>query len=256
MPTDAGGINVVPCTSEVTSAECMMDQKCGLACNSGGCAVTPPSVMGCMDADMDGMVDGTCEAVLSCQSAGMQAPGQNCTQTTAATDTDIDTDDCARGATCVEFGMGAAAKRICMKWCDSSMDCANLTTGAAMTSGFGSKCFTDGFFRLTNVNACTQPCKLADTPNPCPTGFVCKILISQASQLCWPSGTIGLGLTCEGQGTAGCAGQASCAREDPNDGTSPAFCRKNCDMDLPCPMTFTCRAIANAPNGSGTCQPI
>ena len=262
-PTDAIGMSLTACPiaqainpTATQPAGCQPGERCspdrfteasGMADMSG----LPP---GCADANMDGMPDGTCEYVFACIPSGTKKTGEACN-----IDMQTGTDDCEPGDIChVMTGTGATARTMCVELCpatDGDASCAHLATDRPTPMPASTThCFRGGFFRGTNVSACTTPCNLGDGTCTAP-GTGCKLLIAEQEFMCWGVGTVAVGTSCEGTGTTGCVAEASCARTDANDPNSPPFCRRNCSDSRPCAVGFTCRTVPGVRNGGGTCQP-
>ncbi len=237
-------------------AACQPGEKCDIFAFTEASGMIDPTMMiptGCIDANMDSTPDGTCEFVFGCVPAGMAMTGTAC-----MVDMMTGADNCEPGDACTNATAtsGATAKLMCMELCpamNGDGSCSHLATAKGLPAS-ATHCFRGGFFRGTNVSACTVPCQLGD--NSCPTGYGCKILISQQEFMCWGVGTVAVGSSCMGMGTNACGAEASCSRNNADDPNSPAFCRANCSATKMCASGFTCRAIAGIRDGGGTCQPM
>ena len=242
-------------------SQCNPGEKCAIAgfTAASGMPDLTGVPAGCADANMDGMPDGTCEHVFACIPAGTVKTGEAC-----SIDMQTGADNCEPGDECqVISGSGATAKHMCVELCpgtDGDASCAHLATDRPTPMPASTThCFRGGFFRGTNfrgtnVSACTTPCALGDGTCTAP-GTSCKLLIAEQEFMCWGVGTVAVGTSCEGTGTAGCVAEASCARTNANDPNSPSFCRRNCSDSRPCAVGFACRTVPGVRNGGGTCQP-
>ncbi len=237
-------------------AGCQPGERCSpdRFTEASGMAYVSGLPAGCVDVNQDGMPDGTCEYVFACIPSGTKKTGEACN-----IDMQTGTDDCEAGDIChLMTGTGATARNMCVELCpatDGDASCAHLATDRPTPMpASATHCFRGGFFPGTNVSACTTPCNLGDGTCTAP-GTSCKLLIAEQEFMCWGVGTIAVGTSCEGTGTAGCVAEASCARTDANDPNSPPFCRRNCSDSMPCAAGFTCRTVPGVRNGGGTCQP-
>lgn len=255
LPVTACPIEQAVNPRSLQPAACAAGEKCDIAgyIEASGLPDPVTGIPGaCIDNGVNGGIGGTCEHRFGCLPAGSKGPGEVCTL-----DAFTYLNDCRAGSTCAALD-GAGQTLACVELCpamNGDASCAHLATEhVPPMAPTGTHCFRGGFFRGTNLSACTLPCDLGDGSCPAP-GTGCKILIGQQEFLCWGVGDLPVGTSCQGLGTSACGPEASCARDAADDPSSPAVCRADCSDRRPCAPGFTCRAISGMRSGGGTCQP-
>jgi hypothetical protein len=205
------------CTSDCSSAaDCPAEWSCYPVLGSPVCL--PPDPSPCAD-PIDCVVLGVAACI------GSAVPGRCLNPCRAQS-------DCEAGATCQAVANTPAPGTYCLP--------ASLGTGL-----LGAACNNDPNQCRSGLclgTFCTEPCGVTHTAAACPHGYGCLPVDNGAggqTLVCTPAGSGELGAPCANE--LGCR-SALCV-------SSPGFCSRFCNDNVPCPTGYTCQDMGLSADG-------